>query len=359
MTVSALDHPYLKDLLGHDEVATFFSVEEDITAMIAFERALAKVEAEEGVISTDARDAIFQALDNYSLDITGLRVATARDGVVVPELLRQVKEKLALKFHSALHFGATSQDIIDTSLSLRLCRASKVIETDLTGLIEDLEQLSRKFGDHQIIGRTRMQRALPIPLKHRLDSWSNPLKELLSQFTVVRKKVSVLQFAGAVGTLENLGESAEQVRAKLATELNLLDSKGSWHTNRRGLVSFANWLSELSGSIGKLGQDVIQMSINEVHEVYLNGGGGSSAMPHKQNPVRGEVLVSLARFNAMNVSGMHQALVHENERSGSSWTLEWMILPQMVVAGAASVRRARELLSQIEDIPDMTEIVSE
>ncbi|MBO6825921.1 MAG: 3-carboxy-cis,cis-muconate cycloisomerase [Sneathiella sp.] len=353
MTVSTLEHPFLKGLLGQEAVARFFSAEEDLAAMSAFERGLAKAEADAGVISNAARDAVLTALEKTTFDLDALCVSTATDGVVVPEFLRQIKEKLPEEHHGALHFGATSQDVIDTSLTIRLQGALKVIEGELVGLVQELAELKDKYAGREIIGRTRMQQALPIPLAHRFDGWHRPLNDLLNELASVHEKISYLQFAGAVGTLDKLGDKAALVRKNLAAELSLRDPMGSWHTDRRRLMALANWLSELTGSIGKLGQDVIQMAVNEVQEVYLIGSGGSSAMPHKQNPVRGEVLVTLARFNAMNISGMHQALLHENERSGSSWTLEWMVLPQMVVTGAASIRRARELLAQIDDIPDM------
>jgi 3-carboxy-cis,cis-muconate cycloisomerase len=138
------------------------------------------------------------------------------------------------------------------------------------------------------------------------------------------------------------------VRAALAGKLGLGDAP-QWHSQRDGLAELAGWLSLVTGSLGKFGQDLALMA-QVGSDIKLSGGGSSSAMPHKQNPVKAEALVALARFNAVQLSGMHQALVHEQERSGAAWTLEWLILPQMVVATAAALRLAAELAGQIESL---------
>ena len=158
----------------------------------------------------------------------------------------------------------------------------------------------------------------------------------------------MVQFGGAAGTLEKLGDKGPAVRAALAAKLGLGDAP-QWHSQRDALAEFAGWLSLVTGSLGKFGQDIALMA-QAGTEIELSGGGGSSAMPHKQNPVKAEVLVALARFNATQLSGMHQALVHEQERSGAAWTLEWLLLPQMAVATAAALRLAAELAGQIESL---------
>ncbi|TIN70121.1 MAG: 3-carboxy-cis,cis-muconate cycloisomerase, partial [Mesorhizobium sp.] len=122
-----------------------------------------------------------------------------------------------------------------------------------------------------------------------------------------------------------------------------------WQNQRDALADFAGWLSLLTGSLGKFGQDIALLAQGGT-EIKLSGGGGSSTMPHKQNPVKAEALVALARFNATQLAGLHHALVHEQERSGAAWTLEWLLLPQMVVATAASLRLAAELAAQVESL---------
>ncbi len=347
MTVSPFDHPLLSGLLGDEEAARHFSLEADIDAMLDFESALAAAEAEHDVIPSKAAAAIVKAQGSFRPDTAKLKAAVAKDGVVVPELVRQIKA--AVGEHSEfVHFGTTSQDVIDTSLVLRLRQVIDHIGLLLEENIVRLTGLDLEFGDRALMAVTRMQPAIPITAADRLAAWRAPLERHQLRLAEVSSRLLVVQFGGAAGTLEKLGDKATAVRAALAAKLGLGDAP-QWHSQRDALAEFAGWLSLVAGSFGKFGQDVALMAQTGA-DIKLSGGGGSSAMPHKQNPVKAEALVALARFNAVQVSGMHQALVHEQERSGAGWTLEWLILPQMVVATAGALRLAAELAGQIESL---------
>jgi len=348
MTVSPFDHPLLSGLLGDEEAARHFSVEADIEAMLGFERALAEAEAERGVIPEDATTAIGSALATFRPDTTKLRDAVIRDGVLVPELVRQIKAAVGEPHNAFVHFGATSQDVIDSSLVLRLRGAVDHIGLLLSENIVRLTGLEQDFGGRALKAMTRMQPAIPITARDRIVSWRAPLERHQLRLKEQSARLLVVQFGGAAGTLEKLGDEALAVRSALAAKLGLGDAP-QWHSQRDALAEFAGWLSLTTGSLGKFGQDIALMA-QAGTDIKLSGGGGSSAMPHKQNPVKAEVLVALARFNATQLAGMHQTLVHEQERSGAAWTLEWLILPQMVVATAAALRLAAELAGQIESL---------
>jgi 3-carboxy-cis,cis-muconate cycloisomerase len=199
-----------------------------------------------------------------------------------------------------------------------------------------------------LTGITRMQSALPIRVSDRIASWRRPLERHRGRLVEQGERLFVVQFGGAVGTLDRLGERAGDVRRALAAKLGLADGP-QWHVQRDALAEFAGWLSLVTASLGKFGQDVALMAAIG-GEIELSGGGGSSAMPHKQNPVKAEALVALARFNAAQLSAVHGALVHEMERSGAAWTLEWLTLPQMAAATAGALRLAGELARQIESL---------
>ena len=169
----------------------------------------------------------------------------------------------------------------------------------------------------------------------------------LDRLAELSPRLLVLQFGGAVGTLDQLGHKAQAVAARLAERLDLRLPDRSWHSQRDGIVELAGWLALVSGSLGKMGADIGLMAQTHVGEIVLGGGGTSSAMPHKQNPIGAEILVALARFNATLAGGMQQAMVHEQERSGAAWTLEWLLLPQMTMATAASLRTAATLLGNV------------
>ncbi|MGX8013041.1 3-carboxy-cis,cis-muconate cycloisomerase [Mesorhizobium sp. ORM8.1] len=348
MTVSPFDHPLLSGLVGDEEAARHFSVEADIDAMLGFEQALAQAEAACGVIPNEAEAAIVKALASFRPDTAKLKAGVTKDGVVVPELVRQIRATVGAQYGEFVHFGATSQDVIDTSLVLRLCQVIDHIGLLLGENIVRLTGLEQEFEGKALMAVTRMQPAIPITVGDRLAAWRAPLERHQLRLAEVSGRLLVVQFGGAAGTLEKLGGKAAAVRAALAAKLGLGDAP-QWHSQRDALAEFAGWLSLVTGSLGKFGQDVALMA-QAGTEVKLSGGGGSSAMPHKQNPVKAEALVALARFNAVQLSGMHQALVHEQERSGAGWMLEWLILPQMVVATAGALRLAAELAGQIESL---------
>lgn len=346
MSLSPFEHPLLSGLFGDDEIISLFSAKAEIEAVIAFERALAEAQADAGVISPDASKGIVAGLIGFTPDLTLLRNAVARDGLVVPELVRQMRETIGKAHADKLHFGATSQDAIDTGLMLRLKQAVTIIISRLRTVVGMLDELLARDGDNQLTAYTRMQPAIPIIAADRVENWIEPLKRHADKFQTFAWENLVIQFGGAAGTLEKLGDSAAEVRAGLAARLHLSD-RPQWHNQRDGIAELAGLLSLVTGSLGKIGQDIALLA--EIGgEIRLSGGGGSSAMPHKQNPINAEALVTLARFNAVQVSALHHSLVHEQERSGASWMLEWMSLPQMVAATGASLLIAQRLVAQID-----------
>ncbi len=347
MTVSAFDHPFLRGLLGDQEVGACFSVEADLRAMLDFEAALAQAQGEAGMIPVQSAKAIVGACASLEPDIEALDQSTAIDGVVVPDLVRQLRAAVGERASEHVHMGSTSQDAIDTGAAMRLAKVTDILTGRLEGIIEVLNTLQAQWGERPLMGRTRMKRALPITVADRLRNWREPLERQLARAPAVREGVAVLHLGGPVGTLGQLGENGPAVAQAMAKRLELNSPSGPRHTQRDHLAEFASWLSLVSGSLGKLGQDIALMAIDEVGEIELSGGGGSSAMAHKQNPVAAEVLVTLARFNAAQLAAMHTGLVHENERSGAAWTLEWLTLPPMCVATAAGLRHGRELLGAV------------
>ena len=346
MSLSPFEHPFLSGLFGDSEIVELFSARADIDAMIRFETALAQAQAGAGVIEADAADAIVSRLSDFAADTTSLRHGVAKDGVVVPELVRQMRAAVAGTAAEKLHFGATSQDVIDTSLMLRLKAAAEIIAARLGRLIDTLGDIAARDGSNPLTGYTRMQAAIAITVGDRVASWINPLERHLVRIDTFLQHGFAVQFGGAAGTLEKLGDNAGTVRADLAKRLGLSD-KPQWHSQRDGIAELANLLSLVTGTLGKFGQDIALLA--EVGaEIRMSGGGGSSAMPHKQNPVNAETLVTLARFNAVQISALHQSLVHEQERSGAGWMLEWLSLPQMVTATGSSLLIAERLAGQID-----------
>ncbi len=348
MSVSVFDHPWLAALLGDDEVARHFSAEAELRTMLEFEVALAMAEAELGIIPAEAAQAIAAVSSGFRPDPPALAAGSARDGMVVPEWVSQLRHAVGAPHASHVHFGATSQDVLDTSLILRLKPAIEILSTRLNDFDSRLAELARDHGARPLTGRTRMQRALPITWADKIAAWRAPITRHQKRLQELKPRLLVVQFGGPVGTLEKLGDKGPSVAAGLARQLDLAVPASAWHSARDTLAELAGWLSLLTGALGKIGADISLLAQNEVAEVTVKGAGQSSSIAHKQNPVLAEILVTLARFNATQVSAMHHALVHEQERSGAAWTLEWMILPQMTVATAAALARGTTLLGAME-----------
>jgi 3-carboxy-cis,cis-muconate cycloisomerase len=341
---------FLNDLLHEPEVAALIGTEADLKAMLAFEVALGEAAAAHGFIPAAHAASLAGKAASFAPDVASLQHATLKDGVVIPDYVRQLRDHVGGDAAKSVHFGATSQDVIDTALALKLKDIFYLFEARLTGIAALLEGLIESFGGNEIPGRTRMQSAIPITAGDRIRVWLAGVNHALETLEGVRNQNVILSLAGAAGTAEKYGPKIGDVRAALAQSLGLTVPDYVPHAARGRIADLGNWLSRVTGALGKIGQDIALMAQNELGEIALSGGGASSAMPHKQNPVRAEVLVSLARFNATQVSALHHALVHEQERSGAAWTLEWMVLPQMLNATGVALKHAANLLSGIKRI---------
>lgn len=336
----------LDALAGDDEIETLLGDPAQLAAMVQIERALARAAAEAGMISTDAAAAIETGLVDFTPDWDDLAAGMARDGVVVPALVAQLRRRIAAPHAEALHKGATSQDIIDTALMLQLASVIVILADRLTSLLNALESIVERHGAQPMMAHTRMQRALPYTVAAKLATWIAPLRRGLAELRAIRPSLLVVQLGGPIGDRSSFGSHGDAIARSLAKQLDLGLAE-PWHSARDQLIGFASLLALLTGTLGKLGADVAILAQNEIGAVTIAGGGGSSSMAHKSNPVNAEVLVALARYNAGLVGTLHQSMVHENERSGAAWTLEWLTFPRIVVTAGASLRVANMLAAQL------------
>jgi 3-carboxy-cis,cis-muconate cycloisomerase len=336
----------LSALAGDAEIEALLSDEAQLRAMLRVERALAEASVDLGWISADAAAAIGMAIDSFAPDWEALEAGNADDGVVVPALVKQLRTRLAESYRAELHKGATSQDVIDTALMLQLAQVFDVYETRLSALLDQLDGLRRAWAGKPLMAHTRMQVALATTWDAKLASWVDPLKRHLRTLFAMRRSLLVVQLGGPVGDRGSFEGRGDAIAAGMARRLDLGVAE-PWQATRDPIVALGNLLSLISGALGKIGVDITLLAQNEVGALLLEGGGGSSAMAHKSNPVRAEVLVALARYNAGLSGTLGQTLVHENERSGAAWTLEWLTLPPMLVTTGASLRLTQSLLAQL------------
>ena len=314
------------ELLGDAEIEALFSEDAMFADFLAFQSAL---------VAAQGRDA--GALADFAPDLEAVARGTLADGVPIPAWLAALKAH-APGLADVLHKNATSQDLTDTALTLALQRANAIFAVRLKALAGTLETAIDRDGARPLDGRTRMQRALPITVGDRLGGWLEAVRDLEVRLRSLRPDVEVLQYGGPVG-LNPVDDLAKDLAARLG-----LGAVRPWHTNRIRLASYGAFLSLVTGALGKIGQDIGLMA--QMGEVTLSGGT-SSSMPGKNNPVRAEVLVALARKTAADLSALHGALIAEQERSGAAMTLEWLVLPGMVAQTGAALNHASALIASV------------
>ncbi|MGK9234752.1 3-carboxy-cis,cis-muconate cycloisomerase [Inquilinus limosus] len=352
MTVSPLDSALYAPLLSDAETAALFTDRAALRAMLRVEAALAEAEARCGVIPAAAASAIAAAAGALDPDTAALAAKTTEDGVPVPALVAALRQAVATsageEAAQAVHWGATSQDILDTGLVLRLRKVIAILEGRLAALIQALAALADAHRATVMPGRTRSQQATPISFGLKAAGWLAPLLRDRDRLSELRPRLLLLSFGGASGTLGALGEDGVKVEAALAEVLDLPVPPMPWHSQRDGIAEFAGWLALVTGTLGKMGRDLILLAQTEVAEVRPGAGGGSSTMPQKSNPVGPETLVALARFNAGLVGQLQQAMLHEHERDGAAWPVEWLALPQMAVAAGAALNHALAVAGSLQ-----------
>lgn len=340
------EHPWLGGLFADAKMGEIWSAQAQLENMRAFEAAWSLALGQVGMVDDKTAETAAKAIESMSFDMDDLRIGTSQDGVVVPRLVAQMK-KAAGSARAAVHQGATSQDVIDSATAIAMSQSLDLISERLQALIATFEGLDQAQGDTPMMGRTRMQAATEITVGDRIAPWALPLSAHLARIEEMRTRVAMVQIGGASGDRAALGHHAKMIAASVARQLGLANPPRAWHAMRDGIAEFAGVLSLVSGTLGKMGQDIALMAQQGIEEVSLSGGGSSSAMPHKQNPVMAELLVTLARFNAGSLGQIHQALVHEQERSGAAWALEWMVLPQMAQTTGRALGVSQSLLGQV------------
>ena len=348
MSISPFDSKLFEALFSDSEMADLFSDRASIAAMLKVEVALAKVQARNGVIPQNAYREIADGLADFSPDPAELAQETADFGVPVPALLKAARAVIGKAGRHYLHWSPTSQDIVDTALILRLRDAVHQIEARTVALIDAMQALENKHTETLMVARARWQQAIPTTFGYKLKLWAEPLRRHLARLEQIKPRLWVLSLGGAAGTLAAMGEKGPEVARAMAAELDLDLPETPWHSQRDRVAEIAGWLSMLTGSLGKLGQDLLLMAQSEVAEVRFSSGGGSSTMPQKSNPIGAEVLVTFSRLNAGLLGLIHQSQIQEHERGGAGWMLEWLTLPQMIMAAAGALRHAGRLFAAIE-----------
>ena len=348
----------LDPLFTTDAMRQVFSDHRRLQCMLDFEGALARALVENGMAPKTAITPIESRCRAELFDMESLARATALSGNVAIPMVKALTALVAKTDSQAatfVHWGATSQDAIDTGLVLQMREAFDLLDTDLANLSTSLARLAEAHKTTLIAGRTWLQQGPPVTLGLKVAGWLDAVERHRERLSHARKQVLVLQFGGAVGTLAAVGNRGLELASVLAREVKLDIPEVPWHSHRDRLAEVATSLGLLVGSLGKIARDISLMSQTEIDEVVepsSPGRGGSSTMPHKRNPVGSAVILAAALRVPALVSTVLTAMVQEHERGLGGWHAEWETLPEIFRLTAGSLSRANEIVASLEVHPE-------
>lgn len=340
---TAIDSILFRDAFGTPRMREIFADRSLIARYIEVEIALAKAEARCGVIPAEAAEVIARECRLDRIDFDHMREETDIVGYPILPLVHQLVA-MAGDAGRYLHWGATTQDIMDTANVLQLRDALAVVQADITELRSILAGLALKHRDTAMAGRTHLQQALPVTFGYKAAIWLAMFDRHQQRLAELLSRVLVVEFAGAAGTLASLGSKGFEVQQALAEELKLGVPATTWHVARDGLAEAVNLLALITGSLGKIALDIMIMASTEFAEVYepfVKGRGASSTMPQKRNPISSELMLAASKAVRQHAGLMLDAMVQDFERATGPWHAEWVALPESFILSAGALHQAK------------------
>lgn len=343
-----------ESFLSTPEMTSAWGEREFVAAMLRFEAALAAAQAEAGLIPREAAQSIIGTCKVELFDVPRVARDSGRAGSLAIPLIRALKETVAMfnpQAAALVHLGSTSQDVIDTAMALVSKPALALIDEDLSALCAALVEKAQSHADHPVLARTLMQPASVTSLGLKCIRWVAPLLRSRQRLRRAAEDALCLQLGGAVGHLAQMGRKGPQITASMARELGLRDPQGSWHTERDRWVALACELALMVGSLGKMARDIALMSqfeVGELAEPAEEGRGGSSAMPHKRNPVACMVTLAAAERAPARVAALLACLVQEQERALGGWQAELAEWPGLLMSAHGAARAMAQAVPALQ-----------
>jgi len=331
-----------------------FGQEAVCQAMLEFEGALAQAQAAEGIIPAKAAEEICRLCHVESFDVAAVVAASGRAGSLAMPLVKQLTERVAQRDPEAaryVHWGSTSQDVVDTAMVLATRRALVLIDRDLDALVDHLFALYARHGQAPVLARTLMQPAQIVSLGFKLAAWTAPLVRARTRIQVAAQAALQLQLGGAVGTLAAMGDRGAAVVARVADELDLRVPQAAWHAQRDEWLTLGTQVGVLCGSLGKVARDLSLMAqgeIGELSEPSGGGRGGSSAMPHKRNPVSSMIALAAAERVPHRVAALLGAMTQEHERGLGNWQAELAEWAGLFISTHGALKALAEASRELE-----------
>jgi 3-carboxy-cis,cis-muconate cycloisomerase len=343
-------------------VDELFSEVASVSRYLQVEVALAETEAALGIIPERAALAIAASATVENIDRQRYRQDFATVGFPIVGLVRQLTELVPEGLGEFTHWGATTQDIMDTGLVLALKEVVALSEEMLDGVIVNVARIADEHSNTLMIGRSQMQHAVPITFGYKAAGWLAALTRHRRRLDELRPRLLQVQFGGAVGTLAALHPEGPAVRQGMAERLGLGEPTVCWHTHRDSLCELISFFGLLTATLAKIATDIMllaQTEVAEVHEPTTKDRGVSSTMPHKRNPVLSQQIIVAARLTRAQVASMLEAMVQDHERGSATWQMEWTLIPDTASYALSAIERMSELVEGLEIHPErMTENIS-
>src|SRR5712691_9867442 len=347
MPATAIDSAIFRDMFSTEDMRRVFSDETRTTFYLDIEAALARVQGRLGIIPADAAKEIERQCRIENIDLAKLKQQTDRIGYPILGVVQQIVEGCAGGLGEWCHWGATTQDITDTTMVLQMRAALALIETDMRAISASLADLARRYRDTAMAGRSNLQQAVPITFGFKAASLLAAMQRHRERLKQLSPRVLVGEFAGAAGTLSSLGADGLKVQSALMAELGLGEPEIAWHTVRDRIGEVGCFLGLVTGTLGKIAMDVkllMQTEVAEVFEPFHEARGSSSTMPQKRNPISCLYIHAASALVRQNAAALLEAAVADHERSTGPWEIEWISLPEIFLLSAGALAQSRDLL---------------
>ena len=332
-------------------VDTLFADESMISRYVEIETSLALVQGQLGIIPMEAAKSIAETDVLSSFDLDRYKHDFDLVGYPIVGLVRQLTEQVPNGYGEYVHWGATTQDIMDTGLVLTLRKVVDILQKELNLLVEKLTSLANTYKSTLMIGRSQLQQAIPITFGYKVTGWIAPLIRHRERLEHIKPRLLQIQFGGAVGTLASLGEKGFKVKKALAKMLDLNESILTWHTQRDNLMELMTFMSLLTGSLSKIATDVMFMTQTEVGELSEKpkpGGGRSSTMPQKRNPILTQNILVSGKLARTKLSGLLESMIQDHERGSATWQVEWSLIPDLCSHSMSALQSTNKLFESLE-----------
>lgn len=346
MPSTVFDSGIFRDAFGSPAMRAVFADESVVAKYVEVEVALAAAEAKAGVIPQQAADAIKRSAHADAIDLAKLKQETDLVGYPIVGVVHQLAKQCG-DAGRYIHWGATTQDIMDTATVLQIRDALALVETDLAAMDTALRALAQKHRTTVMAGRTHLQHALPVTFGYKAAVWLGMVIRHRQRLKELLPRVLVGQFAGAAGTLASLGDKGLAVHDALMQELGLGRPPIPWHVARDGFAETVAFLGLVTGTLAKIATDVMlmmQTEVAEAFEPFVAGRGSSSTMPQKRNPISCELILAAAKVVRQNTGLMLDAMAADHERATGPWQLEWVAIPEAFIATGGALHQARFML---------------